>query len=74
MIYQKRNSWYLKEEGKDIQAFDTKEEALASLKEGTCECTECKCDPCECVEKLLTMDQGRFGSYTKIKEWDNAED
>ena len=27
MIYSKRGTWYLKEEGKDIQAFATEEEA-----------------------------------------------
>jgi|TARA_B110000977_G_scaffold123565_1_gene158434 hypothetical protein len=50
-IYEKRGSWYVKEEGKDIKQFGSEEAAKASLGWlDTCECEDCDCDPCECEE------------------------
>jgi hypothetical protein len=55
-IYQKRGTWYLKEEGKDIKTFSSEQDAKESLgykepiEEECCECEDCDCDPCECEE------------------------
>lgn len=49
-IYQKREFWYLKEEGKDIKTFSSKEEAEAAA---GINCEDCECDPCECDEETL---------------------
>lgn len=45
-IYQKRDVWYIKEKGKDLRTFSSKEEAEIAA---GINCEDCECDPCECL-------------------------
>ena len=45
-IFEKRGVWYIKEKGKSLKTFSSREEA--EIAAGT-DCEDCECDPCECV-------------------------
>jgi hypothetical protein len=47
-IYNKRGTWYLMEEGKELQTFSTEAAAIDASNGIKCNCEDCKCDPCEC--------------------------